>query len=330
MVRSKRTAFTLVELLVVISIIGMLMAILLPAVGAATEAARAAQCKNAVKNIALAMVGFESRNQSFPGYVDGFERGTQPIPYSWVVAILPEMERQDVYDQYGTVGFEAPYLDFFVCPSDPPLDKQNAHISYVANAGFAEADAAGCGVVHTAWPIRAKNGKKVIHQKTSADAISAGDGSSTTILLSENIQAKYWGPKDEDTPTTDYLSFFDRNASAVDIPAVKTNVPANVMIYHNREEPGDAFKVNSKVDTSNNPWLPTAPPTLVNARPSSEHRGGVNVAFADGHVEFLKEDVQYSVYARLLSPDGKKCFKNVPPGSNGINHTVILSDTDYK
>ena len=328
MVRSKRTAFTLVELLVVISIIGMLMAILLPAVGAATESARSAQCKNRMRQMALAMSGFESRNQSFPGYVDGFERGTASIPHSWLVAIMPDMERQDIYDQYGTDGFEAPFLDFLVCPSDPPLTK-GPLTSYVANAGLADADAAGCGIAHTAWPIRGDRGKKVIHQKTSLDKISAGDGSSTTILLSENIQAAKWGPEDNRTPEDEFLSFFNESASGVDIPALKNNgVPANVIVFQNDQNPGNGYKVNSKFDNRDRPWSPTAAPTLVNARPSSEHRGGVNVAFADGHVEFLKEDVEYSVYARLLSPDGKKCSKNVSP--DRINHTVILSDTDYK
>lgn len=326
MVRSKRTAFTLVELLVVISIIGMLMAILLPAVGAATESARAAQCKNRVKQLGLAMAGFESRQQSFPGYVDGIERGNEAVPHSWLVSIMPEMERQDVYDQYGNSNFEAPFLDFLVCPSDPPLTK-GPLTSYVVNAGFAERDAAGCGVAHTAWPVRASNGKKVIHQKTSLDKISAGDGASTTILLSENIQAKSWGPSTRSTPENDYISFFNQSASATEIPAVKNGVPANVIVYHNDRDPGEAFKVNSKFDDRGNPWSPTANPTLVNARPSSEHRGGVNVAFADGHVEFLKEDIQYDVYARLLSPDGKKCNKSI---GGGIDHTVILSDTDYK
>ena len=101
MVRFKRTAFTLVELLVVITIIGMLMAILLPAVGAATESARAAQCKNRVKNIALAMANYESRNSGFSGYIDGAEdREGNTVPFSWLVAVMPDLERQDIYDRW--------------------------------------------------------------------------------------------------------------------------------------------------------------------------------------------------------------------------------------
>jgi prepilin-type N-terminal cleavage/methylation domain-containing protein len=62
----RATAFTLVELLVVIAIIGMLIALLLPAVQAAREASRAAQCKNHLKQIGLATLQFESTHNSFP------------------------------------------------------------------------------------------------------------------------------------------------------------------------------------------------------------------------------------------------------------------------
>lgn len=331
MVRSKRTAFTLVELLVVITIIGMLMALLLPAVGAATEAARAAQCKNRVKQIALAMTGYESRNQAFPGYVDGREVGANQseVPYSWLVAIMPDMERQDIYDAYDNPSdFQPTQLDFLICPSDPPLQKDTPYTSYVANAGFSAEDAPGCGILHTALPVRSKTGqrKKLIHKRTSLDKIAAGDGATNTILLSENVQASTWSD----------LSFYD--GPQAKIPDEKPDTPPhNVIVWSDVSESNvRQYKINSKQDTGN-PWPTTVPPTLVTARPSSEHRGGVNVAFADGHVQFMKDSVDYVVYARLLSPDGKKCDKFLANdhGSHSghrvrLKHDVIVADGDYK
>ncbi len=92
-----RKGFTLVELLVVIAIIGILVALLLPAVQAAREAARRAECQNHLKNIALAALNYESTNKHLPvGYV------SQPLiveGWAWPTYTLPYLEEQGIYDQ---------------------------------------------------------------------------------------------------------------------------------------------------------------------------------------------------------------------------------------
>jgi prepilin-type N-terminal cleavage/methylation domain-containing protein/prepilin-type processing-associated H-X9-DG protein len=89
----RSTGFTLVELLVVITIIGILIALLLPAVQAAREAARQMQCSNNLKQMSLASLNFEHSNRWFPVYIDG--RGH----YTWAAQILPFMELQTLADQ---------------------------------------------------------------------------------------------------------------------------------------------------------------------------------------------------------------------------------------
>ena len=90
-------AFTLVELLVVIAIIGILVALLLPAVQAAREAARRAKCQNSMKNIALAVLNYESAKKKFPvGFVS---QPSQVEAWGWAVFILPYLEEQAVYDR---------------------------------------------------------------------------------------------------------------------------------------------------------------------------------------------------------------------------------------
>ncbi|MFZ1936928.1 MAG: DUF1559 domain-containing protein [Thermoguttaceae bacterium] len=100
-----KTGFTLVELLVVITIIGILIALLLPAVQAAREAARRAQCGNNLKQIGLAMLQHEERNRFFPssgwgyGWVGDPDRGIgKQQPGGWVYQSLPYMEQQAVFD----------------------------------------------------------------------------------------------------------------------------------------------------------------------------------------------------------------------------------------
>ena len=100
-------AFTLVELLVVIAIIGILVALLLPAIQAAREAARRTQCQNHLKQLSLACLNYESTKKHFPpGFV------SQPLvteAWAWSTFILPEIEEQAIYDRLSpTETFEQP------------------------------------------------------------------------------------------------------------------------------------------------------------------------------------------------------------------------------
>ncbi len=142
----KQPGFTLVELLVVIAIIGILVALLLPAVQAAREAARRAQCQNNMKNLSLAVLNYESTNNVFPVGMkfDGtgrFARIEQfrAIKEGWSVLVLPYMEEQSLYDQFDlslpigggrlsqgqsvanwqNIQARGTPISSFACPSDP-------------------------------------------------------------------------------------------------------------------------------------------------------------------------------------------------------------------
>src|SRR5438128_1840517 len=108
---SKTRAFSLVELLVVIAVIGILISLLLPAVQSARESARRMQCRNNMKQVSLAVINYEDAHKCYPpaglcgprvpSYLEGpfNPRGGQMI--SWVVLVLPFMEEQSLYQQFN-------------------------------------------------------------------------------------------------------------------------------------------------------------------------------------------------------------------------------------
>jgi prepilin-type N-terminal cleavage/methylation domain-containing protein len=123
--------FTLVELLVVIAIIGVLVALLLPAIQAAREAARRTQCKNNIKQIMLSMHNHESAKKAFPsgGIVpwprignylsgpNGTPLGPEGQGLGWMFQILPYLEGQNTYNIRNMDQLETVSIDFFNCPS---------------------------------------------------------------------------------------------------------------------------------------------------------------------------------------------------------------------
>src|SRR5215213_9279777 len=99
-------AFTLVELLVVIAIIGILVALLLPAIQAARESARRTQCKNQIRQVGLAILNYEVARKQFPPSIG-------PGPYGYIANVLGYFEEQNLRD----------LIDFSVRWSDPKNDR---------------------------------------------------------------------------------------------------------------------------------------------------------------------------------------------------------------
>ncbi len=130
----KRDGFTLIELLVVIAIIGILIALLLPAVQAAREAARVAQCQNQLKQMGLAAYNFLDSHGTFPSGGWGWRWAGDPDrgfderqPGGWCYNLLPFLELNEVYDlgagetgngkrEMGRIATETP-ISIYYCPS---------------------------------------------------------------------------------------------------------------------------------------------------------------------------------------------------------------------
>lgn len=108
MTRNRRDGFTLVELLVVVAVIGMLLAILLPAVQSVRGAARQTGCQNNLRQVGLAITNYESANDHFPpGQQWVSRKEPDNFSYSWAAQILSYIEEQQLADQ---IDFKKPFL----------------------------------------------------------------------------------------------------------------------------------------------------------------------------------------------------------------------------
>jgi prepilin-type N-terminal cleavage/methylation domain-containing protein len=154
--RKSREAFTLVELLVVIAIIGILVALLLPAVQAAREAARRISCANNMKQLGIALHNYHDSHLTFPPesiwVYDSPATGRVPRNYTWIAMLLPYVEEESLHNQ---IRFELPIwnqvdqnnqriisqqLKVLTCPSDPPISKNGVGSHGMSFTNYAGAE----------------------------------------------------------------------------------------------------------------------------------------------------------------------------------------------
>ncbi len=331
--KKTRNAFTLVELLVVIAIIGILIALLLPAVQAAREAARRMQCANHLKQLGLAAHGHLATHGKLPPGRLGCDVYVAAAPCSLAehpantrvgvsafVLMLPFLEQQPLYEDFSKTDFiNGPWLtqspaatawipDFagaiaerpsvFVCPSDnsePCCEPDSG--GYVAGQKHLYPD--GCAA-------------------TGNYAMSGGpEGPSS----SPTPPSAYWHeiPKFLNSGAFRYLE----GLKIRDIPdGTSTTILFGEAYDVASNTGGDlvwslAYRFTSFRFTENP--INTPPGTKFgtyapqygrkyNAPFGSRHPGGAQFAFADGHVAFLNEEIQMDVYQALSTRNGGESF----------------------
>ena len=306
-VRARSRGFTLIELLVVIAIIAILIALLLPAVQQAREAARRTQCKNSLKQLALACHNYESTYDQFPighqfvGAFDGNTRdGDGGTGYSWGAYILPFVEGANIANQfnysYPLSGLNQPasevsnavvagsVLPFYKCPSDTGPNKQRfggnqpfaydaALSNYAANAGSFH-NSLGTAVTAGSQGQMRRNG--VIMRDQGAKIRDIYDGTSNTILIGEQA----WEIKDNLARTLragreQTLAFGSINQATGWAQGRTSFVLMN-----------GTYAINTSPVRGR--WGPSQ------TSASSLHVGGAQFAFADGSARFISENIQHT------------------------------------
>lgn len=318
----RHSGFTLIELLVVIAIIGVLIALLLPAVQQAREAGRRSQCINNLKQLGLGFHNYMDQHKILPPARFSALAGSSGagMNFSAISYLLPEIERSELYD---AINFSFPCdnavnrtvmmtnVPNFLCPSDleNPLPARGAGVNYWANIGSGHVWMWPLGPPSNA-SMPPPSGTMFMDSRIKPGQIV--DGLSRTALMSERIICD--GTNSKITLESDIF--------------LGTTAP---------NTPDEAYEHCKQIDTSNlalqfpffmgAPWIHgqhaymhVSPPnaiscgylsTLRSTMPaSSRHPGGVNALLADGSVSFYSQTVDLYVWRATGTRAGGETTEN--------------------
>ncbi len=323
---SQRRGFTLVELLVVITIIAMLVGLLIPAVQAARNAARKAQCMNNQRNLGLAIFNYATTKEKFPPAFT-----LQPDPagvlatsqaVGWVPPILPHIEQNDLYQafQNNTLRITpTAQIETLMCPVDDQSGSP-APLSYVVNAGARDStqplqpmDFPENGVFFDEFTPKDPGLPPANRPKSTPPIdlayLSNHDGTKSTIMLSENLDARDWAIVGTASP----LAPFPKPTFG--------NSWWNAITWEQPTTSGYAINWGMEgaapIGRLNRPVTSPMPQDYERGRPYSNHSGGFMVTFCDAHTQFVSEEIQYRVYCLLMSPDSNNAKYTRPNAENG-------------
>lgn len=320
---SKRWGFTLVELLVVIAIIGVLIALLLPAVQQAREAARRMQCSNNMKQLGLAMHNYHDTYKKFPClcYLDGSNNPSY-LGFSAFVQILPYIEQGNLqeqvriatknynnhWDSNSTIqNLRSKKIEAFICPSDT---------SFPASTGWL-ANGPGCNYGLSFGPTLSWNNltnqNGMFRQQNNAKGqetkmADVTDGLSNTMMASEHLVGD-----------NNNSSLMNGNSSE---PRIGSSPGWNSPMFPTQAQLNSFGQtcqgITSHLSTNGNQWIAPVPTqTIINTvatpnwrypdcqtsgsgfasdrdgiyTPRSRHPGGVLAVAGDGSVKFITETV---------------------------------------
>jgi prepilin-type N-terminal cleavage/methylation domain-containing protein/prepilin-type processing-associated H-X9-DG protein len=312
--RHVRRGFTLIELLVVIAIIGVLIALLLPAVQAAREAARRTQCVNNLKQLGIAIHNFHDTQGQLP--VSSRPNGLTPLPRTSGVTLLTNyIEQNSVYNAYNfSFTWGEPVnstavqtrISSLLCPSSPNPERLDG-IPEATNWTPTVAAVSDYGPTISVDPrlVTAKlvdgAGKGMLAKNEKVRLADVLDGLSNTIMYAETAGRPFLYRKGGRLAGT--------------LPTVRVNAggwarAANDFSVDGASADGSVLPGPVAINATNGEDFgsSTYPHPYYGTEGSSEafafHPGGANFLFGDGSVKFLKETIPIRIFAKLVTREG--------------------------
>ena len=323
--RVPRHGLTLVEFLVVASVIAVLIAILLPAVSMMQEGSRRAACMNGLRNVAKAFQGHDAAMGQIPGwrnvldpYTTASARATSDPAaraatcVSWTVPLLPHLGQKEIADWYASFRLDRNATDDartklvapFVCPSVTTDLESPAPLCYFVNGGNGALTLSGS----TAAPRRQYAGDGVCGDaagnlptqpwyyaggdayeplRVSLAAVTDADGTTNTLLLAERTGTA--APRD--------VSWADNPLPSPHAPDADTRKSTHAILQ-------SMTPPLLTTGSSTTPWMQGRDDAGLRF-PSSRHGGGFIAAFCDSHVSFISDAIDAWVYTQVLSSDSR-------------------------
>jgi len=306
-----RSGFTLVELLVVIAIIGILVALLLPAVQAAREAGRRSQCVNNLKQLALGCHNIHDTVKRLP-YDSSPESGDSPTwgmggnNWSWIARVLPAIEQQPLY-MAANIGGSPPntlsasaaqiatQIPGLLCPSDSSASEGPRTNAADLSGPIGQTNYKGCSGANWQW------GESRYNPGLQADATDQnGLGNGNGLFYRGDGKKKIGLAKITDGTSNTFMV-------GEDVPKFSlwcswpysNNAVGTCAIYPNSKAP-DGRWYSSSVNTPQ--YAFTDWQNTYSFR--SMHPGGLQFAMADGSARFISETIDVVLYRRLATTSG--------------------------